>query len=130
MSGFGAGIAPAPISPFAGLVLDAPSAGTLTQPFDLTGWAVDAQAFVGRGIDAVHVWAFPTQGGSPIFVGAATVGISRPDVGALIGHRFFSVSGYRLTGASLPSGSYLLVVYARSTVTGAFSWKVVGATSN
>src|SRR5699024_9949703 len=69
----------------------------------------------GTGIDAIHTWAFPTAGGSPIFVGAATYGMARPDVAAAFGNSGFTSSGFSLPIPSLPRGSYRLIVYARRT---------------
>ena len=40
---------------------------------------------VGPGIDTVHVWAFPANGASPMFLGAAEYGRPRPDVAILLG---------------------------------------------
>ena len=63
------------------LTTDMPVAGqTVTVPFAVGGWALDQLASSGTGIDAVHVYAFPIIG-PPIFLGPATMGIARPDVG-------------------------------------------------
>jgi hypothetical protein len=68
------------------------------------------------------VWAYPVAGGNPIFVGTATLGQSRPDVGAAFGHSRFNTAGYNLeVNGALPPGSYNLVVFAFSTVAGAFN---------
>jgi hypothetical protein len=101
-------------------VIDRPVAGAVTSPFTVSGWAVDRDAASGTGVDAVHVWAFPSGGGSAQFVGAASYGVARTDVGAHLGSRFDN-SGYELSGSGLAAGAYRLVVFARSTVTGAFS---------
>jgi hypothetical protein len=56
-----------------------------------------------------------------VFLGAATYGVSRPDVAAAFGSRFLN-SGYTLNvTTNLAPGTYTLVVFARSTVTGTFS---------
>jgi hypothetical protein len=104
--------------------LDSPGPGTQTRPFGLWGWAVDMGATSGTGMNAVHVWAFPIAGGAPTFVGAATYGQPRPDMGAYLGSNRFNNSGYSLlvTSSNLPTpGTYDLYVYARSTVTGTFT---------
>jgi hypothetical protein len=56
-------------------------------------------------------------------LGEATYGIARPDIGSLFGARFAN-SGYSLTvdTSALPPNQYYLVVFSRSTVTGAFSF--------
>ena len=45
---------------------------------------------------------------------------ARPDVGAVFGPRFTD-SGYTFVISNLPTGTYDLGVYARSTVTGTFN---------
>jgi hypothetical protein len=61
------------------------------------------------------------------FLGAATHGGSRPDVGAWLGPQY-SASGLSLD-ASLPPGSYTLLVYGRSTETATFrQWKTAEIT--
>jgi hypothetical protein len=106
--------------------IDSPSAGTTTaRPFAMWGWAADTGAATGTGIDLVHVWAFPVGGGAPVFVGAATYGQARPDIGTYyLGASRFNNSGYSIlvNSGNLPTpGTYDLRVYGRSTVTGSFS---------
>ena len=72
------------------------------------------------GVDAVHVWAYPVGSlGAPQFVGAAFVGGSRPDVGAIYG-KPFETAAFDLAVTGLRAGTYDLVVYARSVATGTF----------
>jgi hypothetical protein len=103
--------------------VDAPGAGApVTRPFLLAGWAIDRDASSGTGVDAVLVWAYPTNG-SPIFVGWASVGGTRSDVGAIFGSPF-TPSGFILTvtSSSLPAAdTYVFAVFAHSTVTGTFN---------
>jgi len=106
------------------IAVDAPQPGTARQPFAVSGWAIDRCARADTtGVNAVHAYAFPTDasgaltGAPPIFLGAAAYGGHRPDVGALFGGQFTN-SGFGLSATGLPAGSYLLVVYARSTVSG------------
>ena len=89
------------------------------QPLVLAGWAIDTDADAGTGVDTVHVWAYPTGGGAPIFVGAAGYGGRRPDVAAVFGDRFRD-SGYGILVYGLAPGSYDLAVFASSTVSGGF----------
>lgn len=101
------------------MVVDTPKpSSTISGAFDVGGWAIDTAATSGPGVDAVHVWAYPTTGAAPTFVGAAAQ-TSRPDVAAIFGNQFLN-SGFHLRGATLPPGTYDLVVFAHSTVTGAF----------
>ena len=97
------------------------------RPFLLAGWAADPAAATGTGINTIHVWAFPTNGGPPVFIGVPAMGGSRPDVGAYLGGRF-TPSGYNIL-ANLTPGTYDLSVYGHSSVTHTFdAWSVVRVT--
>ena len=91
----------------------------ISQNVFVGGWAVDLAAASGPGIDAIHVWAYPAGGAAPVFVGATNVGGPRPDIGAWLGSQF-STAGFNLTGTLAP-GTYTLVVFAHSAVTGTFN---------
>jgi hypothetical protein len=109
------------VNPSAFMNIDAPGSGPpLLQPFPLGGWAVDLAAASGTGVDAIHVYAFPSGGGAPIFLGEATYGVARPDIGGLFGAQFTN-SGFGFTVTGLAPGVYQIVVFARSTVTGTFN---------
>ena len=114
------------------MALDTPSAGSRPQPFTVAGWAIDVASTSGTGVDSVHVWAYPNPGSGqpPIFLGVATYGGQRADVGGIFGSRF-GPSGYSLAVNSLTRGvTYDIVVYARSTVSNSFdNWRVVRVTS-
>jgi hypothetical protein len=105
------------------VVIDTPAGRAvldgLVQPFLLAGWAVDLDAESGSGVNTLHVWAYPTDGGAPLWVGATAYGGHRPDVGAIFGDRF-TPSGYGMWVWSLPPGEYDLAVFAWSTVQGQF----------
>lgn len=104
------------------MAIDIPGNGhTAGTTFTVAGWAFDPNAASGSGVDAVHVWAYPNpgSGAAPRFVGAATVGHSRPDVAGVFGAPGAS-SGYALA-ASLPAGVYDLAVYAHSTASKTFN---------
>ena len=85
----------------------------------IAGWSLDPQATQGNGIGAVHVWATKIDSGaaSPFFLGQATLGVTRADVGALYGAQF-GAAGYRLNLPPMAPGTYDVVVYAWSTRTG------------
>jgi hypothetical protein len=101
--------------------VDTPGQGfTLSQNIKVAGWACDLSAATNSGVDAVHVWAYPANGGAPIMVGAATVGLSRVDVGNAFGSTRFNNSGFTLQG-TLPRGDYTLVVFAHSSIANAFN---------
>jgi glucose/arabinose dehydrogenase len=120
---FDARTATVTILPSVRISVDTPAPGAAAAlPFLVAGWALDLADPAGTGVDAVHVYAFPTAGGPPVFLDVAAYGHARPDVGAIFGARF-AASGYQLlvAGGSLPPGSYLLQVFARSSVSGGFS---------
>jgi hypothetical protein len=104
------------------MFVDVPRAGaSLPNDFRVSGWAVDLGASSGTGVNLVHVWASQT-GGNHVFLGSATVGLSRPDVAAALGDTDLEACGFALdVSASLAPGVYTVTVYARSTVTQTFN---------
>jgi hypothetical protein len=112
---------PKPPNPLMNIDVPAPSA--ITTPNSglmLAGWAIDAGALSGTGVNTVHVWAFPVGGGSPQFLGVATYGYARPDVGGAFGGQF-TPSGYALSFALPTPGTYDIAAFAFSTVTNGFN---------
>ncbi len=100
--------------------VDSPGNGaTVGQNLSVAGWAIDLGSSSGTGVDAVHVWAYPTSG-APVLVGVAQYGISRPDIGTFAGNSRFAASGWLAQG-TVPPGDYVLVAFAHSTVTGTFN---------
>lgn len=95
------------------------SGASVTGPFQIAGWAIDRGAPAGTGVDAIHVWAVPTNGGAPVFAGVALYGFSRSDIRSIFGAQF-EASGYWLT-VSLPPGTYAIAAFAYSTVTNTFN---------
>jgi hypothetical protein len=104
----------------------APNA-SVTVPFRLGGWALDANAASGTGVDVVNVYAYPDSGGTPIFAGSAYYGLGRFDLVPYLGVQFVE-SGYGLAVDGLAPGGYTMVAYAHSTVTGGFTPAVVHVT--
>jgi hypothetical protein len=106
--------------------LDAPTHGaTVGRPFAVAGWAIDYGAPSGTGVDTVHVWAHPAGGGTPQFLGVAPYGAARADVGGIYGSRFTNCGFNLVVSTNLPSGTYDLVAYAHSTVSGTFNnWRL------
>ncbi len=106
------------------LSVDAPAPGSVLPAGSrvfVGGWAIDLGAVSGTGIDAVHVWIYPGGGaGTPFFAGVATYGVSRADVGGIFGSKF-TPSGYQLDVDGLAPGSYVIAVFAHSTVTNGFA---------
>jgi hypothetical protein len=102
------------------MAVDTPSNSAVVSKngFTVAGWAIDRGSITGTGVNAVHVWAYPTNGGAGIFV-ATGLPVARPDVASLYGANFLN-SGFSATG-TLPAGTYTIVVYAQSTVTGTFN---------
>ena len=108
------------LGPAPAMSVDTPANGaTVRGDFVLAGWAIDRGAPAGTGVDALHVWAFPVAGGAPQWIGTPAYGGARGDVGAAYGAQFTpsAFSGV----VRLTPGTWDLVVYARSTVTGTFS---------
>jgi uncharacterized repeat protein (TIGR03803 family) len=114
--------------------IDTPATGSThvrSQPMTISGWAIDRASTSGPGVDVIHIWAFPAngvfgQGG--VFLSVGTYGHSRTDVGAAYGSTRFNNSGYSATvpGNTIPStGSWDIVVFGHSTVSGAFTNAVV-----
>jgi hypothetical protein len=93
--------------------------GLTDGPFVVGGWAFDRGARTGTGIDAVHVWAYPADGGKPSFLGSATLGGDRLDVATAFGAAA-RLSGYGLIVNGLASGTYDIAVFPHSAVTNRF----------
>jgi hypothetical protein len=110
------------------VTIDAPAPDSVVESrFLIGGWALDAGADVGTGVDSLHVWAYPVCAssgvgscGEPVFLGATAYGGTRPDVGAVFGERFTN-SGYGLIVDGLPPGTYDLAVFAWSSASGRFA---------
>lgn len=96
------------------------------QPFAMGGWAFDENAFTSltvfpdKGVDQLHVWAYPAGGAAPIFIGRADYGYNRPDVAAMFDSKY-QFTGFRIVVSNLPSGAYTIVVFAHSTRSNTFS---------
>lgn len=80
----------------------------------VAGWAADLDSPGDRGIDVIHVWAYPVAGGAPVFVGEASYGGERPDVAAVHGDRF-RASGFGIRVNGLAPGAYDLALFAWSS---------------
>jgi YVTN family beta-propeller protein len=101
--------------------LDLASGAQVTQPFPISGWAVDGTAPSGVGFDAVQIWAYPTNGAAPRLVGNAQYGIGRFEAGSIfMGDPQFNAAGFELMAGGLPAGSYVIRALAHSTVTGLY----------
>ena len=89
--------------------------------FLIGGWAIDLRSASGPGVDTIHVWAYPNpgSGASPISLGVAAYGVSRPDVGAAFGAQFTN-SGFNLIAGPLAPNTYDIVVFAHTTTSGIF----------
>lgn len=108
------------------MALDMPVLGqNVTTGFRVSGWALDLGAGAGTGVDAVHVWAWPVNGGSGVPLGSAQLNQTRPDVGAAFGNATYAAAGFNLDAQNVPRGEYYLVVYARSNVAGTFNNQVL-----
>ena len=115
------------------ITVDNPGQGTTqSQPFLLSGWAIDRSATATSGVDKVHIYAFRNDGSgaAPVFVGEATYGQPRADIAGAFGSQF-NASGFRLSVSGLAPGPYNLVAYARNATSGGFDAAAVrGVTIN
>lgn len=111
---------PAAAQPQPMMSIDLPGSPVVQRPFLMSGWGLDKGASSGNGADVIHVWAWPTNGGAPLFAGVASIAIPRPDLASLFGAQFGN-SGWSVTIDNLPAGSYQLAAYLHSTVTNSFS---------
>ena len=96
------------------MALDTPQAGeAVAGTFTVAGWALDPQAAIGSGIEAVHVWAQrrDVPGADPVFLGAAALDGPRADVAQAYGAQFLQ-PGFSLTTSGLASGTYEVTAYA------------------
>ena len=101
------------------MAIDTPTANqTVSGGATIQGWSVDLRSPTGTGIDAVHVWAYPATG-APVFVGVASYGTGRIDVANLFGSHFQNCA-WSLPLSTLSPGTYTIVAYGHSVVTGAF----------
>ena len=109
------------ISPGILVSIDTPAAGsTVDRSLVVGGWAIDPAASSGTGIDAVHVWAWSVADPSQyVFLGAPTAFGDRPDVGSAFGAQF-TRSGYTIVGTLPSAGSWIILVYPHSSVSGQF----------
>ena len=96
------------------------------QPFIVRGWAIEVSATPSTAapppptVAAVHVWAWPTSGAAPIFIGATNASRPRPDIAAVFGSAY-GAAEFSLPVQGLPGGTYTLVAYAQSARTGTFT---------
>jgi FG-GAP-like repeat len=101
--------------------IDAPGNGSIRVPFTLSGWAIDLGSASSSGADTVHIWAMPTSGAPPIFMGAVTPSNPRPDIAQVFNGSQFTNSGYSISIGGLPMGSYTIAAFMHSTVTDTFN---------
>jgi hypothetical protein len=118
---FTGGLFVATAVPLNRMALDTPAPGsTVSGAFPISGWAFDEHP-AGAGLDAIHVWAVPIAGGAATFVGSASLGDARADVAALYGSQY-GQAGFHLTATPPPPpGTYDLVLYGHSQVSGTFN---------
>jgi hypothetical protein len=117
----------APSAPAGGI--EAPAEGrTGGLGVTVTGWAIDAAAASGTGVDVVDVYAQPIAGGAETHLGRASYGEDRPAVASSYGAQF-RASGYRLTTVLPGLGAWHLRVRARSVLTGGLDTRTVAVTA-
>ena len=99
----------------------ASGSGAVRGSFTLSGWALDASAWQGAGIEAVQVWAqrLDVPAAASVFVGNATLGTPRPAAAAAFGAQF-ERAGWQVEVPDLAPGVYGLTAYFKATQTGRF----------
>ena len=111
---------PVAIQPAGIVQIDIPgNFSTIGATFVIGGWAIDVAAPSGTGINTIHIWAHPADGSAPIFLGVPGFG-NRPDVAAAFGSQFQGAGFGLAVSTPLPPGSYYIVAYAHSSVSGQF----------
>jgi hypothetical protein len=107
--------------PRGAIEVPAPDA-VVAQPFVMSGWAIDAVSPQGPGVDIIHVYAYPDPPSDrpPIFIDVATYGGRRADIAAKFGSPF-KRSGWKVSVAGLPAGSYRLAALPHDRMAGAFT---------
>jgi len=112
-----AGVASAASSVF----IDLPrQQAVVASDFHLGGWAIDWAARATTGVMTIHVWAYPSGGGDPVFLGVPQRG-NRPDVAAAYGQNFLG-TGFGLNVRGLAPGNYLVAIFPFSDIRGAFDY--------
>ena len=91
----------------------------MPRQFGVVGWALEQAGCLDSGVDAIHAWAYPADGSAPLFIGSQTIFVSRADVSAIFGAQYFQ-PGFGFV-ATLPTGTYDIAVFARSSATKTFS---------
>jgi hypothetical protein len=119
-------------SPTAMIWIDSPTEGATISNGTQTligGWAVDS-AGPGSGITEVRVYLDARMESGGTLIGTATYGKPRPDVATAHGNQNYTNSGYDLlwTPSGLSAGPHTLYVHARSSTSGAWSFKTVSVT--
>ncbi len=101
------------------VTIDAPvDSATISngQTIQISGWAVDASAAGGTGIEAVEI-SVDTQNGLANQRTFANYGTARPDVAQAFGRSDWLQSGFNLTWTpqGLPDGQHTIQVWAHSS---------------
>lgn len=82
----------------------------------VVGWALDPQAGIGAGIEAVHVWASRSES-APVFLGVADLGAARPDVARAFGAAFGKAGFSLQSSVTLAPGAWSITAYVWNTRT-------------
>jgi RHS repeat-associated protein len=109
------------VSNLLGAITTPATAQPVAQPFNLTGWAIDA-GDPGPGVDAVVAASCLLVNCLPTWTTATppTYGSARTDVASTYGSTFLN-SGFSTTISGLVPGQYFLVTYFRSALTGGWA---------
>lgn len=97
--------------------IETPAAAQVSQPFLISGWAIDRAALTDAGISVVQIMDAGCEG---TVIGIAEYGIERTDVAAKHGQQFL-YSGWQFEVERLRPGPHTLAVRAKSSVVGDYN---------
>lgn len=97
--------------------VEMPASEQVSQPFLVSGWAIDRAALEGTGVSVVQIM---DEGCEGTVIGIAEYGIERTDVAANHGQQFL-YSGWQFEVERLRPGEHTLAVRAKSTVAGDYN---------
>jgi hypothetical protein len=102
--------------------IDTPSHNSTlgSRTFTISGWSLDQGSTNGPGMNVLHIWAFRVSDGFSQFLEVGNYGQARSDVANAFGHSRFTNSGFSNTVTLPTGGTWDIVVFGHSGVTGAF----------
>jgi len=101
--------------------VEQPASGMVTSgtPFQISGWMGDSSAQGWAGFDQVQVYNGLMDDGGTL-LSTASIGLDRPDVAQATADPAWQTSGFvaRLDSTTLPTGTYVLLLYGHTPAKG------------